>query len=673
MCTYSVIKRSLLLLAVTVCSLATFAQTDDKQQQIDKVYVIFKTHLDVGFTDLSSAVTERYMNDFIPKALEVNERLRADGMGERYVWTTGSWIVWKYLQTATGEEVERLEDALRRGDIVWNAVPYTVESESMNKELLQTLLLLSKRLDKRFGKHTIAAKMTDVPGHTRSIIGPMADAGIRFLHVGVNPASPIPAVPPFCRWRDEKGKELILVYQQDYGTEDVLPDGHTVVSVNFTGDNHGPHPYEQVKQIYAGLRKRYPGATLVPASFNEVAHDLLKVRKQLPIVTSEIGDTWIYGYGSAPIRMAKFRRLTALYAQWVKEKRIDMRSDAALNFAVELGLIAEHTQGMDVKTHLGNWDKYDMDLFLPARSSAPYRKMETSWREIDDYLLSATAYLPEDLRQEAVKAMESIDHPQLAEIGDSDSSRKGEAWAQPLLDGRLLASGLSYQQFDAADFDDYLNRYLRARYGWALDDIGKTGLDKSHAVSATLQAQIVSQTTRQEAGCTRIITNLAFPVEQGVDPRCLPRRMQTDCLLYPDGSKAELWVTIMDKPAVRLPESYWLSFRADGIRQVLAQKIGSPVDVMDVVERGNRQMHGIDRYVDILTDEGGLRIRSDEAFLINIGEARGLAYSTSYPQVEGGVHFNLSNNLWGTNFTMWSEGSLTYHFIVEPIKSRRRK
>ena len=78
-------------------------------EKIEKVYVAFKTHLDVGFTDLSSVVTERYVHDFIPKAIEVSERLRADGFGDRYVWTTGSWLIWKYLRTASPEAVKQLE------------------------------------------------------------------------------------------------------------------------------------------------------------------------------------------------------------------------------------------------------------------------------------------------------------------------------------------------------------------------------------------------------------------------------------------------------------------------------------------------------------------------------------------------------------------------------------
>lgn len=52
---------------------------------------------------------------------------------------------------------------------------------------------------------------------------------------------------------------------------------------------------------------------------------------------------------------------------------------------------------------------------------------------------------------------------------------------------------------------------------------------------------------------------------------------------------------------------------------------------------------------------------------MNVGEAQGLNYSTSYPDLRNGVHFNLSNNLWGTNFSMWTEGLLTYHFVIETL------
>lgn len=657
--------KRLLFLCLVLWTENSYAQVNE---EVTKVYVLFKTHLDVGFTDLSSIVTQRYMNEFIPKALEVSEKLQEDRSGEKYVWTTGSWLIWKYLHSASPNDVKRLEKALRRGDIVWNAVPYTVESETMNRDLFETTLLLSQQLDRKYGKQTIAAKMTDVPGHTRSIITPMYKAGIRFLHIGVNPASPIPNVPAYCRWKDLNGDELILAYQQDYGTENLLPGGKIAVSINFTGDNHGPHSYEKVKEIYAELHKRYPNATLIGASFNEIARELIGMKEALPVVTSEIGDTWIYGYGSAPIRMAKFRKLSSLYSCWLYEKKIDKNSDEALNFAVELGLIAEHTQGMDIKTHLQNWDKYDMDKFRTARSSEPFRKVEQSWKEIDEYIESAIACLPKNLQKEALVEMQQIDHPELLSIRTIKNEVSEQDWHLSLLDGILDVGGITYQMFDSKDYDQYLDRYLRARYGWALDDLGKTGLDKSNAVSASLQARMVNRTVSKERKGTRIVSDLVFPQHEGIDERVYPEKMQINCLLYKNNKKADIALTVFHKPAVRLPEAYWISFKANHILSIIAEKLGERVDLLDVVEKGNRQMHGIDRYVDLKTTSGIIRIWSEAAFLVNVGEACGLAYSTEYPDKEGGIHFNLSNNLWGTNFSMWNEGSLTYRFTVEKIE-----
>ena len=582
----SLIKFLLVLLCICLTINAGQAQVNE---EVSKVYVVFKTHLDVGFTDLSSVVEKRYIDEFIPKALDVAEKLRADRSGERYVWTTGSWLVWKYLQTASDRDVERLEKAIRQGDIVWNGVPYTVETESMNLVLLETNLLLAHKLDEKYGKKTIAAKMTDVPGHTRSIIAPMNRAGIRFLHIGVNPASPIPAVPEFCRWRDPEGNELILVYQQDYGSDNVLPGGKTAISVNFTGDNHGPHSYEKVKEIYADLHKRYPNAQLIAASFNEIAQELLDMKASLPVVTSEIGDTWIYGYGSAPIRMAKFRALSSLYSKWLREKKLDRGSDESLNFAVELGLIAEHTQGMDIKTHLRNWDKYDMDLFLAARSTEAFRKVEKSWKEVDWYIYEAINCLPGALQEEALARMKEIDSPVLPAFSKKKVDVQPEPWKLSLLkDDQLKVEGPFYQMYDSRDYDCYLDNYLRARYGWALDDLGKTGLERSKAVSVSLPAQVVKREVQKEKKGTRTLCELSFPRQEGVDVRVYPEKMIVNCLDYKDRKRAEIELTVFNKPAVRLPEAYWLSFNADDIVSLVAEKTGATVDLLDVVEKGNR-------------------------------------------------------------------------------------
>ena len=47
----------------------------------------------------------------------------------------------------------------------------------------------SADLDRRFGRKTIGCKMTDVPGHTRGIIAPLAAHGVTLLDIGVNAGS----------------------------------------------------------------------------------------------------------------------------------------------------------------------------------------------------------------------------------------------------------------------------------------------------------------------------------------------------------------------------------------------------------------------------------------------------------------------------------------------------
>ena len=153
-----------------------------------------------------------------------------EGGKERYVWTTGAWLIDKYLETADEEAVKKLEEAIAQGDICWNAMPFTPESESCNEALFRGIMKLNTFLDNRYGRKTVAAKVTDVPGHTRSIVPILHDSGIRMLHVGVNGPSTVPEVPPFFKWRDEASeKEIIMVYDSQYGGEKLLPDGKTLL------------------------------------------------------------------------------------------------------------------------------------------------------------------------------------------------------------------------------------------------------------------------------------------------------------------------------------------------------------------------------------------------------------------------------------------------------------
>src|SRR3990172_9314285 len=128
------------------------------------IHLIFKTHLDVGFTNYARVVTADYFNRYIPSAIQLARQRRESGQGDRFIWTTGSWLIYEYLEQVDVAKRTEMEAAIAQGDIAWHALPFTTHSESMDADLFRLGLSLSQRLDMRFGTHTIAAKFTDVPG-----------------------------------------------------------------------------------------------------------------------------------------------------------------------------------------------------------------------------------------------------------------------------------------------------------------------------------------------------------------------------------------------------------------------------------------------------------------------------------------------------------------------------
>src|SRR5580693_8965231 len=158
--------------------LALHAQNVQPDPAVKRVLVMFKCHFDAGFIDTQyNVVHHRYFEKFFPQAIEVariaNTGVPADrsssagwnaGGKRRYVWTTGSWLLFEYLDQASAEDRKTMEDAIARGDIAWHALPFTWQTEMLSPSMIEGSLALSQSLDRRFGTVTTGAKMTDVPG-----------------------------------------------------------------------------------------------------------------------------------------------------------------------------------------------------------------------------------------------------------------------------------------------------------------------------------------------------------------------------------------------------------------------------------------------------------------------------------------------------------------------------
>jgi hypothetical protein len=686
------LSRRTFLKGVGVCGgLLPFCdQVHANPADVKRVHVVFKTHLDIGYTDLAETVIRRYLENYIPHALDLAETTHRNNPKHRFRWTTGSWLIYQALEKSDAVYRSRLESAIHAGDILWHAMPFTLQSEGTTASLMAQAVSISQRLDARFGKKTIAAKMTDVPGHTRSLIPHLARQGVRFLHIGVNPASSAPAVPAFCRWRAPDGSEILLQYhKQYYGGEMPLPGGQVVTAVMMTNDNHGPQTPEATADIYKTLADKYPHAEIVASTLDEIAREVIAIRDHLPMVTQELGDTWIHGYASDPWKMACMRQLSRLRDRWLDAGTWQAGTDADLAFATPLLNIAEHTWGIN-STYTGHWEIQKPEDLDQARSKlASFIKTEKSWQEKRALLDQAIVSLPEEKQTEAKTAIEQLraikpdptGWKQLLDLSKPLTADGNQLLLDPStgavkglqLRGRQWADethtlGLfSYQTFGASHFDRFIKQYATSNAGWVFNDFGKPGLDKTDARDAIYRPCLKDAWTRRQAEGIRVLLNQVMLGENGKTIPGCPAELWSEWFLPNNGTQLTLDFQWFNKKATRMPEALWLSFvpRLQDAPCLAMDKLGQEVRADEVISKGSRNLHAVDRYAELRDSSGRFRVASTEAFLVSPGRLELLNFDDKLPDVTGGLHWCLCNNTWGTNFVMWYDEDMRFRFSIE--------
>ena len=324
---------------VTILILIFHLQTANSKR-IRRVHLIFSNHLDIGFhSNLpdtpgnDAVVLSRYFRDYFPAAIKTAADLQERGGPERYTYLTHSFLVSLYLDCPkqlgiycpSPDEITAFEDAVNRGDIVWHALPHNFQAEFMDSDLLQYATTFTHELDQRFNlplKKVMSQR--DVPGLTRAAIPILVNAGVKALSVGVNSGSAPPGVPkntPFI-WRDERSNASLIAFWHPGGYSGLPVDSpqecvtvagfeHVLCAAWQYWDNSGPHSVEQVLDIYSKVRQGFPDAAIVASTLDDFITELEAVlpKLDLPVVTQEIGDTWIYGIGSDPGKVSEYRSL----------------------------------------------------------------------------------------------------------------------------------------------------------------------------------------------------------------------------------------------------------------------------------------------------------------------------------------------------------------------------
>jgi len=654
------------------------------------VLVMFKCHFDAGFIDTQANVVKKYFTMYFPHAIEV-ARAANEGGQRRYVWTTGSWLLYEYLEQAGPEERKAMEQAIARGDIAWHALPFTWQTEMLDPSMIEGALAISKSLDRRFGQVTMGAKMTDVPGHTRGLIPPLAKHGVNFLEIGVNGGSTAAKLPPLFLWKSPAGMSLPVMYHWDYSGIAKVPGSDLAVVTRVRGDNSGPHTAEEIEKIHAELHERFPNAEITAASLSKIAEAVNPHRGALPVVTQEIGDTWIYGCGSDPVKVARYRMVARLREHWIGQGTIQTGDETDLALLRHVLLEAEHTWGADTKTWL-DFDNYKAADLARMIDTKNYKVVEFSWQEKRQDLLDGVATLPVALRQQAENALQSLAAAEPKPGPSSVAHAVGEpietthfliqfdpkTGAMTRLYNRVTQRewagaanpvGLvTYQTLSQGDYDQFMGAYLTTHASWALRDFGKPNIDKIGTKSQEWHPVLKDLQVEESERAHRIVGTLKFEDEDVLKSglAAFPGRVFVEMLLPKTEPSIHLHVILMDKPATRLPEGLWLTFNpiAADPKGWTLEKSGAPVSPFDVVENGNRHMHALSRGFEYGEGGKGFAVETLDAPVVALGQRTPLLFSNDQPDLSKGVHSSLYNNAWGTNYIMWFGEDMRFRFVL---------
>ena len=657
--------------------------------EVTRVLVIFKCHFDAGFIDTQKVVVQRYFSRFFPEAIKIAEDSRQPG-NNRYVWTTGSWLLYEYLEQASPEDRRRMEHAIARGDIVWHAIPFSWQTEMMDASMVSASIALSHSLDRRFGRITTGAKMTDVPGHTRGLISPLAAEGVKFLDIGVNDASTPAEVPPLFLWQDASGASLVVMYHHGYGGVLQVPGSDLAVAICVRDDNSGPHPAPEIAKIYSDLHGRFPKAQIVAGGLSEIANAIEPLRMNLPVLREEIGDTWIYGIASDPTKVARYREVSRLRRAWIAQGKL--RSGDATDMALlrRLLLEVEHTWGTDTKTWL-DFDHYTPRDLAKMLDSKSYKLVEFSWAEKRQDLFDGLATLPNNLREEAQAAIRNLSpqkphlrdatpHPVDREIATSHfilrfdprsgaihrlrNKQTGYEWASP--DHPLAL--FSYQTLSPADYSRFFRNYLTSNEDWAQKDFGKPNIEHFGAQSREWQPTLTRLEIAEEKQGYHLVGTLEIHDPEAFNSglAAFPETMYLELGLPNSEPVIHIDFLWFRKPATRMPEALWLTFNPEVPDQQgwTLDKCGEQVSPFEVVTAGSRHMHAVTTSFRYQNRSHSFVVEPIDAPLLVIGKKSPLNFSRAQADLSSGVHCNLFNNAWGTNYIMWFGEDMRFRFLL---------
>ncbi len=372
---------------------------------LEEVIIASKNHLDVGFTCTVPALMRRIRTSDAGGVLNLLDADRSKSEEQWVRWTLPAWSMDVMLGGTYAPECRaRLEESVRTRRLLCQAVPFTIEAEASDLEEMVRLLAYGSDISRRFGidlpRH---AKQTDVPEQGWALPTVLANAGVKYLHIGINQGckqnADLAKIPPLCWWEGPDGSRILLGYCPNYGEvrgspKFTVPKGwkhRTYLAYYMRGDNQGPISAKDAEVVMANVRKAIPGVKVRFGDPSDFAAAIIAEEKEsprLPVIRGDMPDTWIHGQMTAPEETAIHRHAqtelitlgvldTTLRALGLETKPISRVLDRGYR---KSGLYSEHTWGLSCgrerkRFHDPDWrERYERGDFKYIDSAFEYHK-----------------------------------------------------------------------------------------------------------------------------------------------------------------------------------------------------------------------------------------------------------------------------------------------------------
>lgn len=128
-------RQLLLLLAPSLLCQSTAPAAEAIHPPLREVILVFKTHFDIGYTDLASNVVTKYRTTMMDQALKVVDANRDLPPEQQFIWTLPGWPMKQIMEDWPGQTPERQQrvlEAFRDGRFAVHALPFTTHTELLS-------------------------------------------------------------------------------------------------------------------------------------------------------------------------------------------------------------------------------------------------------------------------------------------------------------------------------------------------------------------------------------------------------------------------------------------------------------------------------------------------------------------------------------------------------------